>query len=466
MKETYRCWAEIDRAALRHNVKVVRDRIGSAEMLAVVKANAYGHGLVGIAQTLADEVQLFGVANLQEALTLRESLPHPIVILGPATPEERPVIAEHGFIPTISSLEEAQAFDRLRPVSVNFKIDTGMGRMGVVQNEAREVFRRVAAMANVEIHSISTHMPVSNEDAEYTRDQLVRFQRIVDQIRAEVPGRYKAHVLQSAGTLAFNQRTFEIVRAGIILYGISPLPEFRELVKPVMTWKTRICLVRDVPKGSSISYGRTFITPRNMRVATLSAGYADGYPWHLSNRGAAVLVRGKRCPLLGRVTMDLIVIDVSGLDDAQVGAGARGAREAPDPAVLGEPGGERAAGDARERDLEDQSAADPPALADPRGGHVEPGGGEVLAEAAAGERAAERGGPRVEILARVGVDRLVIAAVVAPVADRVADEAAAQPGALRTGRTHLDRAVHGALVDRGHAGGRVLRGLRAPEVDR
>jgi alanine racemase len=319
MKETYRCWAEIDRAALRYNAKVVRDRIGSAEMLAVVKANAYGHGLLGVAKALANEAQLFGVANLEEARTLRESLPHPIVILGPATPEERPTIAERGFIPTISSFEEARAFDRLRPVSVNFKIDTGMGRMGVVENEALEVFKRVAALPNIEIHSISTHMPVSNEDAEYTRDQLVRFRRIVEQIRAEVPGTYKAHVLQSAGTLAFNQPTFEIVRAGIILYGISPLPEFRELLKPVMTWKTRICLIRDVPKGASISYGRTFIAPRKMRVATLSAGYADGYPWHLSNRGAAILVRGKRCPLLGRVTMDLMVIDVTGLEDVQVG---------------------------------------------------------------------------------------------------------------------------------------------------
>ena len=319
MKETYRCWAEIDRAALRHNAKVVRDRIGSAEMLAVVKANAYGHGLVGVAEALADEAQLFGVANLQEALVLRETLPHPIVILGPATPEERPVIAEQGFIPTISSLEEAHAFDQLKPVAVNFKIDTGMGRMGVVESQALETFKGVAVLPNVEIHSISTHMPVSNEDAEYTRDQLVRFRRIVEQIRAEIPGTYKAHVLQSAGTLAFNEPTFEIVRAGIMLFGISPLPEFRELLKPVMTWKTRICLVRDVPKGNSISYGRTFIAPRNMRVATLSAGYADGYPWHLSNRDADVLVRGKRCPLLGRVTMDLLVVDVSQLDDVQVG---------------------------------------------------------------------------------------------------------------------------------------------------
>ena len=319
MKQTYRCWAEIDRAALRHNAKVVRDRIGSAEMLAVVKANAYGHGLLGVAQALADDAQLFGVANVEEARTLRESLPHPIIILGPATPEERPIIAQSGFIPTISSLDEAEAFDQFKPVSVNFKIDTGMGRMGVVENEALGVFKRVAALPNIEIHSISTHMPVSNDDAEYTRDQLFRFQKIVERIRAEVPGSYKAHVLQSAGTLAFNQPTFEIVRAGIMLYGISPLPEFRELLKPVMTWKTRVCLVRDVPKGSSISYGRTFIAPRNMRVATLSAGYADGYPWHLSNRGAAVLVRGQRCPILGRVTMDLMVIDVSGLDDVQVG---------------------------------------------------------------------------------------------------------------------------------------------------
>ena len=319
MKETYRCWAEIDRSALRHNAKVVRDRIGSAEMLAVVKANAYGHGLVGVAQTLADDAQLFGVANLQEALALRESLPHPIAILGPATPEERSIIADRGFIPTISSLEEAKAFNRFGPATINFKIDTGMGRMGVVENEAPEVFKRVATLSNINVHSISTHMPVSNEDAEYTRDQLLRFQRILERIRTEVPGTYKAHVFQSAGTLAFNSPSFDIVRAGIILYGISPLPEFQKLLKPVMTWKTRISLVRDMSKGSSISYGRTFITPQKMRIATLSAGYADGYPWHLSNCGAVMLVRGQRCALVGRVTMDLMMIDVSKVERAQVG---------------------------------------------------------------------------------------------------------------------------------------------------
>jgi alanine racemase len=320
MSETYRCWAEIDRSALRHNAGVVRERIGAAEMLAVVKANAYGHGLVGVAEALASDAQLFGVANLEEALALRTAgLSHPVITLSPALAEERPIIVERKFIPTISALEEAEAFARLGPVSINFKVDTGMGRMGVPESEGLAVFRKVAALPNVRVHSVSTHMPVSNEDAEYTRGQLARFRDVLAQFRADVPGDYKAHVLQSAGTLAFNEPPPEIVRAGVMLYGISPLPEFQKILKPVMTWKARIVLIRDMPAGHGISYGRTFITPRPMRVATLSAGYADGYPRHLSNREAAILVRGQRCPLLGRVTMDLMMIDVSHLKDAQVG---------------------------------------------------------------------------------------------------------------------------------------------------
>lgn len=320
MSETYRCWAEIDRRALRHNAGIVRERIGSAEMLAVVKANAYGHGLVGVSEALAGEVQLFGVANLEEALALRDAgLSHPVIILGPALATERPIIVERKFIPTISAFDEAEAFDGIGSVAINFKIDTGMGRMGVPENESVAAFKKVSGLRNVRVHSVSTHMPVSNEDLDFTRDQLARFRKALAQFRAEVPGDYKAHVLQSAGTLAFNDPPHEIVRAGIMLYGISPLPEFQQLLKPAMTWKTRIALIRDMPAGHGISYGRTFITPGPMRVATLSAGYADGYPRHLSNRGVAMLVRGKRCPLLGRVTMDLMVIDVSDLPEAAVG---------------------------------------------------------------------------------------------------------------------------------------------------
>jgi alanine racemase len=317
----YRCWVEIDQSALRHNAAVVRERIGSAELLAVVKADGYGHGMVGVAQALAADAQLFGVANPEEAIQLCEAVLHPIVVLGPVLPEERSVIVERGFIPSISTFHEAQDFDRMAQgglVSINFKIDTGMGRMGVPEAEAAEVFKKVSQLPRIKIHSVSTHLPVSNEDAEYTSEELLRFAKILKQIRAVIPGAYKAHVLQSAGMLAFADPLFDIVRAGIILYGISPLPEFQKILKPVMTWKTRIALVRDMPKGSSISYGRTFITPRKMRIATLSAGYADGYPRHLSNRDAAVLVRGQRCALVGRVTMDLMMIDVSKIDNIQV----------------------------------------------------------------------------------------------------------------------------------------------------
>ncbi|MEY2489872.1 MAG: alanine racemase [Verrucomicrobiota bacterium] len=334
--KTYRCWAEIDQSALRHNAAIVRDRLGpGVELLAIVKANGYGHGMVGVAEALAKEAQLFGVANLEEATILRREVWHPIIILGPALREERVPIVEGGFIPSVSTFAEAQEFDRAAkelPVAINFVIDTGMGRMGVPQAQAMALFQKVAVLPNLKVHSLSTHLPVSTEDADFTRVELAQFAELVKKLRAEFPGDYKAHVLQSAGLLAFADPLFDIVRAGIILYGISPIPEFQKLVRPAMTWKTRIALIRDMPAGHGISYGRTFITPREMRVATLSAGYADGYPRHLSNCDAAVLVRGQRCALLGRVTMDLMMIDVShiegvAVDDEVVLMGRQGDQE-------------------------------------------------------------------------------------------------------------------------------------------
>ena len=323
MKEHYRCWAEIDRSALRRNVAFLREKFGpGVEFLAVVKANAYGHGMIEVARTIADQTNIFGVANLEEATTLRGAVQNPIAILGPALPEERPAIAERAFIPSVSTLEEAQDFDRVadgRRVPIIFKIDTGMGRMGVLEEEAVAVFKAVHRLSNVRVHSVSTHLTVSDQDEEFTRGQLDSFARLVRQLRAEVPGDYKAHVLQTAGVLAFAEEPFEIVRPGMLIYGISSLPEFQSSLHPVMTWKARIALIRDIPAGHGISYGRTFITPRKMRVATLSCGYADGYPRHLSNRGISVLVRGQPCPLLGRVTMDLMMIDVSHLPAAAVG---------------------------------------------------------------------------------------------------------------------------------------------------
>lgn len=332
--DKHRCWAEIDCDALRHNTAQVRARVGSAEILAVVKANAYGHGILGVSEALAQDVQLFGVANLEEAVALRERVPHPIMVLGPALPDELVEIAQRRFIATISSLAEAEQLSRSGSAvsQVAFKIDTGMGRMGVNENDALDVFKSVAALPKIKIHSVSTHLPVADGDAHYTREELSRFASVVKRLRAEVAGDYKVHALQSAGVLAFASAPPEIVRAGIMLYGISPIPDFQKDLRPVMTWKTRIALIRDLPKGASISYGRTFITPRAMRVGTLTAGYADGYPRHLSNRDAAVLVSGERCALLGRVTMDLMVVDLSNVKTVDVGdeavlMGKQGAEE-------------------------------------------------------------------------------------------------------------------------------------------
>ncbi len=334
----HRCWVEIDRSALRHNAALIREKVGSrVEIIAVVKANGYGHGLVGCAEALANDVDYFGVANVEEAMSLRRAVPNPIIILGPALPDERAAIAGGGFIPSISRWEEAEHFCRIAPangVAINFKIDTGMGRMGSIAGEALALFRRVTALSNITIHSVSTHLPVSNEDATFTHEQLRDFANLVHDLRREVPGNYKVHALQTAGLLAFGQEPFDIVRPGILLYGISPLPDFQRELRPAMTWKTRIALIRDMPAGHGISYGRTFLTPRPMGVATLAAGYADGYPRHLSNTSASVLVHGRRCPLLGRVTMDLMMTDVSEVPGVQVGdevvlMGRQGAEEIP-----------------------------------------------------------------------------------------------------------------------------------------
>ena len=159
-------------------------------------------------------------------------------------------------------------------------------------------------------------MPVSNEDAEYTRDELSRFAELVRQFRANVPGEYKIHALPSAGVIAFSESLSILCVPDLMLYGISPFAEFQRDLKPVMTWKTRIGLIREMPKGTRSVTAGHLSRRRTCEWRRLTAGYADGYPRHLSNRGAAVLVRGKRCPLLGRVTMDLMMIDVIECTDA------------------------------------------------------------------------------------------------------------------------------------------------------
>lgn len=329
----HRCWAEIRLSALRQNARVTREHVGHpVQLLAVIKANGYGHGLEAVAKALQDEAQLFGVANVHEAVAARDVVPHPILILGPALPAERAEICARDFIASISSYDEALEYSRLAGAALlNCAIDTGMGRMGLTESDASSELRKIARLPNVTIHSISSHLPVADADADYTREQLTRFGALVRRLRQEVPGNYRVHTLPSAGVIGFADASHEIIRAGLMLYGISPIPEFQRSLVPALTWKTRVALLRELAPGSSVSYGRTFIAKRRTHVATLSLGYADGLMRSLSNRGS-VLIRGRRCPIIGRVTMDLTMVDVTEVADVAVG----------DEAVLiGRQGGEQ-----------------------------------------------------------------------------------------------------------------------------
>jgi len=314
---SHRCWAEVDHAALRHNVQAVRQSIGEKPgIIAVVKADGYGHGGPEVAKTLAPFAEQFGVATLGEAHAVHTAVPDKdLLVLSPCLPSEREAAVREGFIPVVSSTAEAKAYARLalgKPVRTHLCIDTGMGRIGVWKDEAIATAKEIAALEGIEVESVSTHLPVADSDPIFTAQELQEWDALAAHLRPIFPAA-KFHALNSAASLERPQYAADRVRPGLAIYGISPLPVFQTLLRPAMTLKTRITLVRDVGPGRSISYGRTFITPGPMRVATLGMGYADGYPRQTSNNSAQVLIRGKRCPILGRITMDQLMVDVTGL---------------------------------------------------------------------------------------------------------------------------------------------------------
>lgn len=313
----WRIRAEIDHTALRHNAGVIQASVGiGAGLIAVVKADGYGHGGPEVARTLAPFAARFGVATLAEARAVRSAVPdRDIMILSPCLPGERAAVVAEDFIPVVSTTAEARAYALAAgagPVRVHLAIDTGMGRIGVWQDDAVVTARDIAAHPGLRLDSISTHLPVADTDPSFTATELECWSRLAGQLREVAPGA-KLHALNSAASLERPHHACDLVRPGLALYGISPLPQFGDRLRPVMTLKTRISLLRDLGAGRGISYGRDFITPHPMRVATLAMGYADGYPRQVSNRGACVLIRGQRCPVLGRITMDQFMVDVSAL---------------------------------------------------------------------------------------------------------------------------------------------------------
>jgi len=334
-----RTWVEIDLAALRHNAKAAQACLATPEpgIIAVVKADGYGLGMVPIAHALTGLVRAFAVANFTEAYTLRDAgLEEPIYLLGPALPDEWAAIAAAGFCPAISNLTEAAGFAAAaratgQALAVHVVVDTGMGRIGAMPEEAAALLSTVLAHPWLRLDSIASHYPSADEDGAFTQEQASRFLHLLEALRTAGPALPHTHLSNSAGLTSYPN--FGWGRAGLMLYGVSPLADAQSRLQTVVSWKTRVTLVKHLPTGHGVSYGRTWRTPHPTRTAVLAVGYADGYPRQASGREAAVLIGGQHCPVLGRITMDQIIADTTALDtpphpgDEAVLLGSQGQQE-------------------------------------------------------------------------------------------------------------------------------------------
>ena len=293
--------------------------------MAVVKAGAYGHGLEEISKSLAtSNLAFLGVANVGEARRIRNAgVQSRIYLLGATWSEERAEIVARDLTPCISSLDEAEHFNRLAAIrgtrlKVHLAVDTGMGRGGFVADHLQEKLARMEQMDNLEIEGIGSHLPSADEDEPFTVQQFERFHAIIRDLGGV--SRFKwIHLSNSAGLLGYNQGVCNLSRPGLMLYGVSPLPQFQQNLATVMTLKSRVTLLRSLPAAHGVSYGRQFVTTRPTRVATVGIGYGDGYPRHVSGKGADVWIRGRRWPILGRITMDQMMVDVTSADKVEEG---------------------------------------------------------------------------------------------------------------------------------------------------
>jgi alanine racemase len=325
-----RCWAEIDLAALERNLRLIRASLPPhMRYVAVVKADAYGHGLPQtVARLMHAGADLFAVANVSEAEAIRELGPGwPILLLSPLLPEEDRYLAELDLAATISTEDEVARFDAVgraagQPVSVHLKIDTGMGRLGVWHERAAELYVKIRAASHVRLAGVFTHFASPDDDPAFTSEQRRRFLAVLQRCEGLPLKDIFIHADNSAGIETLpGGSPFNAVRVGLLQFGVLPHPNSllaQVHTEPVFNFHTRVGIVKDLPRGTSISYGRTHTLSRDSRVAVLTAGYGDGLPRAASNR-AQVLVRGRRCPVLGRVTMDQTVVDVTDVPGVESG---------------------------------------------------------------------------------------------------------------------------------------------------
>ncbi len=322
-------WAEIDLDAIVHNLHALKAHVGrDVQTVAVVKANAYGHGAIPVAKTaLTAGADWLAVNRVAEGVALRTArIDARILALGYCMPAEAELAVAHRITPTVTTMATARALtvaaaSAPQPFPIHIKIDTGMGRLGLLPEEAVAFVRAVRALPGLRVEGIFSHFAVADEpDTTFSARQHRVFGEVVRAIEhdsGEIPIK---HLANSAATMALAPAHFQMVRLGIALYGLPPSQaiDWAVELRPAMTLKTRIARVRTLPAGASVGYGRTFITAAPTPIALAAVGYGDGYPRLCSNRGA-MLVQGKRAPIAGRVSMDQTSLDVSGIENVREG---------------------------------------------------------------------------------------------------------------------------------------------------
>ena len=334
-------WVEVDQSAIAHNIQQIRQIIGNnVSLMAVVKADAYGHGAVATGITaLVNGAQMLGVATFEEALELRDAgIEAPILVLS-YTPVYvvRQAIRDQITL-TLYDLDMARAFNRAArevgaPLKVHVKVDTGMGRMGLLAADAVPFFRHLINMPHLEVEGIYTHFSMADEDPEITLEQLRMFRGIVNPLRAGGFQFRYIHAANSAATLTLPETHLDMVRVGVALYGLSPSEVVRipDEFKPALTWKSVIAQVKTLPPGHPVGYGQTYHTSTNERIAVVPVGYSHGFRRKPHNWGQ-VLVHGQFAPIVGRVSMEKTTIDVTHIPDVAIGdevvlLGRQGANE-------------------------------------------------------------------------------------------------------------------------------------------
>lgn len=312
---------EVDLDAIVHNLRAIKAHVGPpVQIIAVVKANAYGHGAAAVARAaLFAGASRLAVARVVEGVQLRrEGIAAPILVLGYSMPAEAIVGVDHDLTLTVTEAHvaeqvSARAVARGRSAAVHVKVDTGMGRFGLLPDEVVPFLRRIAALPGLRLEGIFTHFAAADAaDRTYTRHQFAVFQEVLEAAQAAGIALSLRHAANSAAALSLPETHLDAVRIGIAMYGLRPSDEVEPpvVLRPALALRSHVARVRVLPAGVSIGYGCTYTTPRAMPVALVPVGYGDGYHRVLSNRGSA-LINGRRCPILGRVSMDQIVVDVS-----------------------------------------------------------------------------------------------------------------------------------------------------------